>query len=158
PSLNPRKAIARPGLHPETGRVPCGGGLAPPHTSNPLCLGARQLLRKKRRRSVGVRFRIAGVRDPCCGAASVSEPLEGTFMFDPVFENLRKATELTIQTQRDLFKRWVALWEGGPTLQPVVGEKVQKIQKQWTETVTDALKRQREAMEVQFSAGLKSLE
>ena len=79
-------------------------------------------------------------------------------MFDPVFENLRKATELTIQTQRDLFKRWVALWEGGPTFQPVVGEKGQKIQKQWTETVTDMLKQQREAMEVQFSAGLKSLE
>src|SRR5262245_6543926 len=79
-------------------------------------------------------------------------------MFDAVFENLRKATELTIQTQRDLVKRWVALWEGGPAFHPVVGEKAQKVQKQWTEAVTESLKRQREAVEAQFSAGLKSLE
>ncbi len=79
-------------------------------------------------------------------------------MFDSVFENLRKATDMTIQTQRDLFKRWVALWEGGPAFQPVMGEKAQKVQKQWAETVTEAMKRQREALEAQFNAGLKSLE
>ena len=79
-------------------------------------------------------------------------------MFDTVFENLRKATDMTIRTQRDLFKKWVDLWEGGPAFQPVMGEKAQKVQKQWAETATEALKRQREAMEVQFNAGLKSLE
>jgi hypothetical protein len=79
-------------------------------------------------------------------------------MFDPVFENLRKATDLTIQTQRDLLKRWLSLWEGGPAFQPVWGEKAQKFQKHWAETVSETLKRQRDALEVQFSAGLKGLE
>ena len=79
-------------------------------------------------------------------------------MFDAVFENLRKATDMTIRTQRDLFKKWADLWEGGPVFQPVVGEKAHKVQKQWVETVTETLKRQREALEVQFNAGLKSLE
>jgi len=79
-------------------------------------------------------------------------------MFDAVFENLRKATDMTIRTQRDLFKKWVDLWEGGPVFQPIVGEKAQKAQKQWAETVSETLKRQREALEVQFNAGLKSLE
>jgi hypothetical protein len=79
-------------------------------------------------------------------------------MFDSVFENLRKASELTIQTQRDLFKKWFSFWEEGPAFQPVWGEKAQKIQKQWGESVAETLKRQREALESQFNAGLKSLE
>jgi hypothetical protein len=79
-------------------------------------------------------------------------------MFDSVFENLRKASELTIQTQRDLFKKWFAFWEEGPAFQPIFGEKAQNIQKQWGESVSETLKRQREALEVQFNAGLKSLE
>ena len=32
-------------------------------------------------------------------------------MFNAVFENLRTATNLTIQTQQDLFKKWIAFWE-----------------------------------------------
>ena len=79
-------------------------------------------------------------------------------MFDSVFENLRKASELTIQTQRDLFKKWFSFWEEGPAFQPVFGEKAQNIRKQWSENVAETLKRQREALEVQFNAGLKSLE
>jgi hypothetical protein len=79
-------------------------------------------------------------------------------MFNTVFENLRTATDLAIQTQQDLFKKWIAFWEGGTLFQSVKGEQAQKFQKKWTEAVTETLKRQREAMEVQFTAGLKSLE
>jgi hypothetical protein len=79
-------------------------------------------------------------------------------MFNAVFENLRTATDLAIQTQQDLFKKWVAFWEGASPFQPVKSEQVQKLQKKWTETVTESLKRQREALEAQFTAGLKSLE
>jgi hypothetical protein len=79
-------------------------------------------------------------------------------MFNAVFENLRTATDLTIQTQQDLFKKWIAFWEGTPPFQPVKSEQAQKFQKKWTEAVTETLKRQREAMETQFTAGLKSLE
>src|SRR5262249_48651962 len=86
------------------------------------------------------------------------DPLEGSVMFEPVFENLRKATETAIQTQQDLFKKWTALWQGVAVPSPAWGEPVQKFQKKWAESVTETLARQREALEGQFNAGLKSLE
>jgi hypothetical protein len=79
-------------------------------------------------------------------------------MFEPVFENLRKATETAIHTQQDLFKKWAALWPGVAVPQPAWGEPVQKFQKKWAEAVTEALGRQRETLEAQFNSGLKGLE
>ena len=79
-------------------------------------------------------------------------------MFDVVFENLRKATETAMQTQQELFKKWTSLWQGVQGPAPAWGEKAQKFQKKWTETVSETLARQREILEAQFNAGLKSLE
>jgi len=79
-------------------------------------------------------------------------------MFEPVFENLRKATETAIQTQQDLFTRWAALWQGVTVPQPAWGEPVKRFQKKWAEAVTETLARQRETLEAQFNAGMKSLE
>jgi hypothetical protein len=82
-------------------------------------------------------------------------------MFDQVFENLRKATEASIQVQQDLFKKWVSLWPGVPGMPavPAVGtEPFIKFQKKWTEFVGDVVKKQRETLETQFSAGLRNIE
>jgi hypothetical protein len=79
-------------------------------------------------------------------------------MFDQVFENLRKATEASIQMQQELFKKWVSLWPGGPTPPVAVGEPVTTFQKKWAEVVGELVKRQRETLETQFSAGLRNLE
>jgi hypothetical protein len=82
-------------------------------------------------------------------------------MFEPVFENLRKATEATIQMQQDLFKKWVSFWPGVPGMpaMPAVGaEPFLKFQKNWTEFVGDVVRKQREALEAQFSTGLRNIE
>ena len=82
-------------------------------------------------------------------------------MFEPVFENLRKATEATIQMQQDLFRKWVSFWPGVPgipTIPAVGAEPFIKFQKKWTEFVGEIVKKQRETLEAQFSAGLKNIE
>ncbi len=76
-------------------------------------------------------------------------------MFEQVFENLRKATEASIQMQQDLFKKWASLWPGMPT---VGGEPLSKFQKKWAEAVGELAKKQRETLETQFSAGLRNIE
>jgi hypothetical protein len=79
-------------------------------------------------------------------------------MFEQVFESLRKATETSIQMQQEMFKKWVSLWPMVPPSPPAAGEPVVKVQKKWAEFVGDLVKRQRETLEAQFSAGLRSLE
>jgi hypothetical protein len=82
-------------------------------------------------------------------------------MFEPVFENLRQATEATIQMQQDLFRKWVSFWPGVPgipTIPAVGAEPFIKFQKKWTEFVGEIVKKQRETLEAQFSAGLKNIE
>jgi hypothetical protein len=79
-------------------------------------------------------------------------------MFDQVFENLRKATETTVQMQQEAFKKWVSLWPGTPPAMPAWGPQFQQFQKKWAEVVGDQMKRQREGVEVQFKAGLESIE
>ena len=79
-------------------------------------------------------------------------------MFDQVFENLRKATEASIQVQQDLFKKWVGLWPGVPGVPAVGAEPFIKVQKKWAEFVGDAVKKQRETLEAHFSAGLRNIE
>jgi hypothetical protein len=82
-------------------------------------------------------------------------------MFEPVFENLRKATEASIHMQQEMFKKWVSLWPGvpGTPTMPAVGtEPFIKFQKKWTEFVGDMIKKQRETLEAQFSAGLRNIE
>lgn len=79
-------------------------------------------------------------------------------MFEEVFENLRKATDSTIQVQQELFKKWASLWPGVPMAPTAWSEPVQKIQKKWAEIVNELVKKQREALETQFSAGLRNIE
>jgi hypothetical protein len=79
-------------------------------------------------------------------------------MFEQVFESLRKATESSIHMQQDLFKKWASLWTGVPTSPIPGGEPASKFQKQWAETVGELVKKQRETLETQFSAGLRNIE
>jgi hypothetical protein len=82
-------------------------------------------------------------------------------MFEPVFENLRKATEVGIQMQQEMFKKWVSLWPGVPGMPtvPAVGtEPFIKFQKKLAEFAGDAVKKQRETLETYFSIGLRNIE
>jgi hypothetical protein len=79
-------------------------------------------------------------------------------MFEEVFENLRKATEATVQAQQEIFRKGVNLWTSVPATHSAWGEQVQKFQKKWNQTVTELLKKQRESLETQFNAGRRSIE
>jgi hypothetical protein len=80
-------------------------------------------------------------------------------MFEQVFDNLRLATESSIHLQQDLFKKWVGVWSGLPGVAPKgAADKAQQAQKKWVEFTGDLVKKQRETLETQFSAGLKSIE
>jgi hypothetical protein len=77
-------------------------------------------------------------------------------MFDQAIKNLRKASEGTIQFQQDLFKKWVSLWTPAPA--PAEAYSPAAIQKKWVEVVGELIKKHRETLEAQFSAGLKNIE
>jgi hypothetical protein len=79
-------------------------------------------------------------------------------VFEQVFENLRTATEASIHTQQELFKKWAALWPGVPVPPSGGTEQAKKLQKKWVEFTTEQVKKQRETLEAQFSAGLKNIE
>jgi hypothetical protein len=79
-------------------------------------------------------------------------------MFEQVFDNLRRATEATVQMQQELFKKWVKFWPGVPGAPPAWGDEVQQFQKKWGEAVGEMFKRQRDFTQAQFQAGLENIE
>jgi|SRR5579871_1351981 len=78
-------------------------------------------------------------------------------MFEQVFESVKKATESSLQLQQELFRKWVGLWPGIPASAFPVAE-VQKFQKRWVEVVTELIKKRNASLEVQFKAGLETIE
>ena len=79
-------------------------------------------------------------------------------MFEQVFENLRTATEANMQMQQELMKKWVAMWPGVPAAPNGGADQFLKAQKKWVEFMGEMVKKQREIMEAQFSAGMKNIE
>ena len=77
-------------------------------------------------------------------------------MFEEAFENLRKATDVAIRTQQEVFKKCVELWPVMPL--PVGLGVARKYRKESVEIVGELLKKQRESAEVQFSEGLRTVE
>jgi hypothetical protein len=79
-------------------------------------------------------------------------------MFEQVFENLRQATDATIQTQAEIYKKWAGLWPTVPGSPPTWGEQAQKFHKKWSAFVNELVKKQHETLEVQYAAGLRNIE
>ena len=79
-------------------------------------------------------------------------------MFEMVFENLKKATEVSLQMQQEAFKRWVGVWPGLPAGPGLIPEQAKNFQKKWAEFYEEVLKKQREAVAAQFQAGLQHIE
>lgn len=79
-------------------------------------------------------------------------------MFEQAFENVRLATESTIHLQQEMFNKWVGVFAGLPVAPSAGTARLQRAQKQWLEFVGDLVKRERETLETQFSAGLKNIE
>jgi hypothetical protein len=79
-------------------------------------------------------------------------------MFDQVFDSIRKSTEMTLQMQQEMLKKWLSLWPGLPSSQFPWGEQVKKFQKKWAAFSEETLKTQRETLESQLKAGLQNIE
>jgi hypothetical protein len=82
-------------------------------------------------------------------------------MYEQVYENLRKATASSIQMQQEMFQKWSSLFPG--QAQPMAAaatamDEAARLQSKWEEVVTDMLKRQKELVDTQYRAGLKTLE
>ena len=77
-------------------------------------------------------------------------------MFEPVFESLRKATDATVKMQQELFAKWTKMFPALPMV-PAAFEPV-KFQKRCLEVITELTTKQREALEAQFNAGVKTIE
>lgn len=82
-------------------------------------------------------------------------------MFVPVFESLQKMTGVAVETQQEMFKRWLSLWPSIPAVgngASALGEQVQKFQKRWAEAVGELIRRQQETIDAQFKAGQQSID
>jgi hypothetical protein len=78
-------------------------------------------------------------------------------MFAGAFETLRKATDWAVRTQQEMFEQWLRLWPVVVPLPAGLGDPL-LFRTQSAEAVGELLKKQREALEVQFRAGLRNIE
>jgi hypothetical protein len=86
-------------------------------------------------------------------------------MFDQVLDNLRKATDSTIQLQQEMFRQWFQQWPqvlGIPTPGTMLAnswaDQVHAFQRKWSQTVTDMLNKHRETLDSQYRAGIRTIE
>jgi hypothetical protein len=114
---------------------------------------------------------MAGVffRAQCLSKSSnpriILDPKEQRAMFDQVVENFRKATEATMQFQQEMIRQWLETCTrvpGVPNLAAPFGKdagaNVEAFQKQWAEGVTGLLTRQRESLDAQYQAGIRTID
>jgi DNA anti-recombination protein RmuC len=81
-----------------------------------------------------------------------------TKMYDQVLENMKKATETTLQMQQDALRQWTALWPGMPTPQSIWTDKARDFQKQWSDAVSEIAHKHRNTLDRQYQAAIESLE
>jgi hypothetical protein len=79
-------------------------------------------------------------------------------MFNQVYENLRRATEATVQMQQEMFKTWINLWPGVHAPSTEAADAVHEFQRKWANALGELLKRQREVTVAHFKAGLQNIE
>ncbi len=79
-------------------------------------------------------------------------------MFEPAFENLRKATDATLSMQREMLTKWASLWSNVPGSKNNWVEEAQKLQKKWAETSTDMARKMQQSLEEQFQLGMRNIE
>ncbi len=79
-------------------------------------------------------------------------------MSNQVLDSMRKTSEATLQTQQELFKKWVGLWPGFSAYHPDSAGVVLKFQERWAKAVGELAAMQCQVLQEQFSAGLKNIE
>lgn len=107
-------------------------------------------------------------------------------MYEQVLENLKKATQQSVEMQQEMMRKWAAMLPPMPSMPGMAGmagaptsgsatsaaaagaaagaaateawEGLRRMQQRWEESVTEVFKRQREMVDAHYAAGLKSLE
>lgn len=86
-------------------------------------------------------------------------------MFDQILDTYRRAAESTLQFQQLMLRNWTTQqWPTmmGPMMPTNPGtawlEQVHVLHRKWGETVTSMLTKHREALDVQYKAGIKTIE
>jgi hypothetical protein len=80
-------------------------------------------------------------------------------MFDQLFDGFRKASESSIVAQQEMMKQWVEQWPS--TSLHAAGSVLERnsaLQKQWLESATCGLTRQRELLDSSCRAGILFVE
>jgi hypothetical protein len=78
-------------------------------------------------------------------------------MFEQVFDNLQKATESTVKMQQEMIQKWVEAFPATSSAVPNVTDAFAELRQKWEEVSVDLLKRQKEMVDRNYEAGLKSL-
>lgn len=79
--------------------------------------------------------------------------------FAGVMEHFQKTAETTLKLQQDMLEQWVSGWPQMPPAQVGMGtEQMRSLQKKWSETVTELVRRHRDTIDKQYQAAVESLE
>lgn len=78
-------------------------------------------------------------------------------MLEQVQDTLRKATESTLQFQKELFRCWTQV-PSTPAVDTGWTDQIQTFQKTLAQTITDALNKHRETVDTQYRAGVSTLQ
>jgi hypothetical protein len=80
-------------------------------------------------------------------------------MIDQLFEGFRKASESSLQMQRDAFKNWTQQWLSGPANTASVSTEWHRtLQKRWITLTIEILKKNRESFDSAAQSGIEVIE
>jgi gas vesicle protein len=78
--------------------------------------------------------------------------------FDDVFQSVRNTAEANLKLQQELIRQWTSFWPGFPQAKSSPIEQIQKLQKQWADTVSSLAKKHRDVIDKQYEAAIVSLD
>jgi len=80
-------------------------------------------------------------------------------MLATVFEELRKASETSMQMQQEMFRHWGQQWLSmTPNPAGTSSEFGKNLQKRWSELAVEGLRKQREALDSIYESGIQFVE
>ena len=88
----------------------------------------------------------------------MAETATGSPVFEEFFQNIRKASEVTLKMQQEVMSQWTSLWPGMPTPQTAWIMQFQGVRKKWIETVSELARKHRDTIERQYQAAIESLD
>jgi len=79
-------------------------------------------------------------------------------MLDQFMEGFRKASESTMQAQQDMLRYFSQQWMGTPPMGGAPADWGRNLPHRWKDLAIEALKKQREALDATYRAGIEVIE